>query len=92
MRKPVLDACISPSRTDGPAPLGIQFDMSCTDGIPSEITWDFGDGSQSDENSPVHVFRESGTFTVTLTIQDDAGSVSEESITITVYPDEPQEE
>ncbi len=84
VRAPVLDACFLSSRTSGQAPLGVSFDMACTTGTPASVRWDFGDGSQSDEQSPIHVFEQSGTFTVVLTLQDASGTVSTESVVITV--------
>jgi len=84
IRAPVLDACFFPSRTTGEAPLGVKFDMKCTSGTPSEIEWDFGDGSQSDERNPIHVFEDIGVYQVTLTVRDTTGGVSKELVTITV--------
>lgn len=83
VRAPVLDACFTSSRTTGSAPLGVTFDMSCTTGMPSSILWDFGDGSTSKEKKPVHVFERNGTYTVTLRLQDDQGTTSQESLIIT---------
>jgi PKD repeat protein len=84
IRAPILDACALPSRTAGVAPLGVSFDMSCTTGTPVSVLWKFGDGAESDERNPVHVFEESGVYRVILTIEDAIGSVSTEIITITV--------
>ncbi len=83
IRAPVLDACAFPSRTSGKAPLGVSFDMSCTTGNPISIEWDFGDGAQSDEKNPIHVFEEPGTYRVKLSIEDAVGTGSEKVITIT---------
>ena len=45
--------------------------------------WDFGDGTTSTEESPIHVFYETGTYTVTLTATNDDGSdVASEDISI----------
>lgn len=82
IRAPILDACAYPSRPMGEAPLGVSFNMDCTTGIFSNILWDFGDGAESDERNPVHVFEEPGTYTVTLTIRDDLGTKSSEVISI----------
>lgn len=35
--------------------------------------WDFGDGSQSSEQNPEHIYIASGTYVVTLTVLDEAG-------------------
>ncbi|PIR49138.1 hypothetical protein COU80_00085 [Candidatus Peregrinibacteria bacterium CG10_big_fil_rev_8_21_14_0_10_55_24] len=85
VRAPVLDACAMPSRTSGKVPLGVSFNMACTTGNPASILWDFGDGAQSDEQQPVHVFEKAGTYKVTLTVQDSVGSTSKEVITISAF-------
>ena len=86
IRSPVLDACFTTSRTSGKAPLGVSFDMSCSTGNPSKITWEFGDGSEADEAKPIHVFERPGTYNVILQLQDTAGSVSREVLVITANP------
>ena len=83
IRAPVLDACFQASRTEGKAPLGVKF-RNCSTGNPSEITWDFGDGSESDQENPVHVFERPGKYGVTLKMRDNAGGISQESLIITV--------
>lgn len=47
--------------------LGIQF-VDYSYGNPTSWSWDFGDGSTSDNQSPVHVYEEEGIFNVCLTI------------------------
>lgn len=83
VRSPVLDACFKTSRTTGVAPLGVSFTMDCTTGVPSVIQWDFGDGAKSDERNPIHVFERAGSYTVTLRLQDDQGTTSQETLIIT---------
>ncbi|MBT3293054.1 PKD domain-containing protein [Candidatus Peregrinibacteria bacterium] len=83
VRAPVLDACFTTSRTSGKAPLGVSFDMSCTTGRSDDIEWDFGDGSTTDENNPIHVFERPGTYNVILSLKDEQGSLSQEMLTIT---------
>ena len=86
VRPPLFRACIIPSRTSGPTPLGIQFSSKCSTGTPTKILWDFGDNAQSDVADPVHVFEGPGTYTVVLTIDDGKGLSSQDSLTITVQP------
>ncbi|MDD5041301.1 MAG: PKD domain-containing protein [Candidatus Peribacteraceae bacterium] len=87
VRAPVIDACISSSRTEGNAPLGIQFFSDCsTLGQRTTFAWDFGDGFSSDQQNPIHDFQRAGSYTVILTLHDgDSLSVSD-PITITVQP------
>jgi PKD repeat protein len=62
-------------RTDkrtGYAPLTVQFtDQSL--GKVTDWKWDFGDGSSATEKNPVHVFNETGVFSVSLTVSGPTG-------------------
>ncbi len=84
VKAPIIDACFMPSRTNGKAPLGVFFDDSCSAGDFVSRLWDFGDGSQSDQASPTHVFTKSGTFTVTLVSTTKDGRRSSKTATISV--------
>ena len=37
---------------------------------PTSYLWDFGDGNKSSEKNPIHTYKETGVFTVSLTIID----------------------
>jgi PKD repeat protein len=41
---------------------------------PISWSWSFGDGKESTLQNPVHVYNIAGTYTVTLTVSNDAGS------------------
>ncbi len=79
----------------GPAPLSVAF-TDLSSGIPERWTWTFGDGDTSDAQNPVHVYDTSGTYTVTLHVQNSLGADSqtmagyitaeEPSTTITLMP------
>lgn len=87
VRAPSLDACIGASRTEGKAPLGIQFLSDCstvTDAVT--YSWDFGDGWTSDLASPTHDFQKPGTYTVTLTLRSGTASAVSDPLTISVQP------
>jgi anti-sigma factor RsiW len=45
---------------------------------PYSYEWDFGDGSTSTEGYPQHVYKSSGSYTVTLTVTDDKGNTDTE--------------
>ena len=51
--------------TEGSAPLTVQFTDTSTNS-PTQWNWDFGDGTNSTEQNPVHVFSGEGTYSVTL--------------------------
>ena len=47
--------------------------------------WDFGDNTPPVEGaSPSHVFTDDGTYTVTLTVQDEDGGVTNQTLNVTV--------
>jgi PKD repeat protein len=76
-RQPDAVAVVDP--TDGPAPLHVRFDAtrsSDPDGDPLSFTWRFGDGTPT-AAAPLleHVYRP-GTYSATLTVQDNRGGIS----------------
>jgi PKD repeat protein len=58
------------------------------EGYPLQYRWDFGDGNNSSEQSPNHVYPEAGKYTVTLTIVDEDGNteVASETVSISSMP------
>ncbi|TMP41133.1 hypothetical protein CWB96_15490 [Pseudoalteromonas citrea] len=86
-------AVASASVTSGEYPLTVNFEASESsdlDGDPLTFSWDFGNGSTSNEPNPAHVFNEEGIFSVTLTVNDGVNSSISESINIQVSaPDLP---
>jgi len=52
---------------------------------PLTITWDFGDGAAADGTlTPFHTYTESGLYTVQLTVADDDGGVTTDTLQMTV--------
>lgn len=74
---PIAD--FSASYTPGVAPLSVTFRDESEVGTATIIgrTWDFGDGNQSNEINPAHIYSAAGTYTVSLAIQTTAGSDQE---------------
>lgn len=69
-----------------PLEITLQQQVTFTDKSVGDVTkwmWDFGDGSTSEEQNPVHQYAENGMFTVKLTINRD--SFSTETTTKTKY-------
>lgn len=56
---------------------------------PDEWMWVFGDGETSDEQHPSHVYAEDGTYTVTLTVTNAAGT-DIEIVTSYIVVDKPE--
>ncbi|WP_054865044.1 PKD domain-containing protein [Methanosarcina barkeri] len=77
--KPV--AAFSASPTSGKTPLKVKFTDTST-GTPTAWKWDFGDGSKSYHQNPVHKYSKAGTYTVSLTVKNAAGR---NSVTKTKY-------
>ncbi len=63
----------------GIAPLTVQFtDASGTGSSPiTSWNWDFGDGETSTLQNPEHTYTEAGAYTVSLTVNNDAGADAE---------------
>lgn len=57
----------------GNAPLAVQF-HDTSDGSPTEWYWKFGDGSNSTQQHPVHLYTSAGRYTVVLTASNTGGS------------------
>ena len=66
--------------------ISCQFTSTSTDsdGQIASYVWDFGDGFESGEASPAHDFAATGTYTVSLTVEDDAGASDTETQQVSV--------
>jgi PKD repeat protein len=60
----------------GPIPLTVNFSDQSLGNITT-WAWDFGDGDTSDEKSPIHIYNDSGSYSVSLTITNPEGSTTE---------------
>lgn len=72
---PIAKMTFSPDQ--GMAPLLVTFDggtSSDEDGTIEDWTWDFGDGAEGSGPLVSHLFTQSGTYTVRLTVADDLQS------------------
>ena len=71
--------------TSGTTPLYVAF-TDTTINSPTSWSWYFGDGGKSAEQNPTYEYTYAGTFTVMLTVANDAGSDTESTtgyITVT---------
>ena len=55
-----------------------------TGGYIIDYQWDFGDGGTDSGATPTHTYSTAGTYTVTLTVKDDAGLTNSASQQVTV--------
>ena len=62
--------------TSGNAPLTVQFTDTST-GAPTSWSWSFGDGGTSTVQNPSYQYNNAGTYTVSLTATNAAGSNTE---------------
>ena len=84
---PVADFSATPRNGIEPLIVFFSDESNSSDGIVS-WSWDFGDGTTSDEQNPEHSYRV-GQYTVSLTVEeadeDTDTSVKEDYITVTVH-------
>ena len=94
-------ASLSASLTGLETPYTIRFDASASyDPSPTgelvHVAWDFGDGTTcpgttiacggTDAWHPIHTFPESGTYSVTLIVMDEQGSIGEITRIVRIEP------
>jgi YVTN family beta-propeller protein len=66
-------AKFSAKPTSGKAPLNVAFTDNST-GAPTSWKWTFGDGKTSTDQNPTHKYTKVGEYTVSLTVNNAAGS------------------
>ena len=76
---------IEASTTEGPAPLSVQFTANVDDEGTPAISWDFGDGTNAQEDSPGKTYLNPGIYTVTCTVTDEFNSTASDTLTIRAY-------
>ena len=81
-------ASIQAVPSSGPVPLNVQFTAiaSDSDGTIVSYAWTFGDGATSSSANPAHVYTQTGTFAVTLSVTDDQGAFVTANYAIVVSP------
>jgi len=75
---------------EGAPPLKVQFTASVEEesGGPFTFSWDFGDGTKSSDQNPVHTYEKVGEYTATLTVTDQKGNKGSDEIDIFVETEE----
>ena len=65
--------------------LEVNFENTSIGGF--QFLWDFGDGNESSDDSPTHVYESEGEYTVTLISADGCDVLTEEIITVAAITD-----
>lgn len=65
-------ASFAADKDSGCIPLDVEFENAAT-GVVSEWDWDFGDSSTSKVPSPMHLYTDTGTYTVTMVVSGFCG-------------------
>ncbi len=86
-------ACFTTTPLSGDAPLTINLNASCSSDADGDIlsyTWDLGNGNTGTSAILSETYTTPGIYTIMLTIDDGNGSISSETINITVIDNSPQ--
>ena len=83
---PWFNSSFNLSTVGGEAPLNILFTNTSQTGNGATISyyWDFGDGETSDEENPVHIYNQAGTYIVSLTTTSNWGETRTSRATVVV--------
>ena len=79
---------------NGTVPLTVHFNCTAndTDGHIASYFWRFGDGYRSTKQNPIHIYKKSGNYEVTLIVSDDNGAKDLDIIKIFVNQSESSDE
>jgi len=66
-------AAFAANITEGDAPLAVRFTDQSTGNVTA-WAWDFGDGSTSTEQNPIHTYESTGNYSVTLNASNTFGT------------------
>lgn len=85
-----LDVIAEAEPDEGAPPLKVQFTASVEEetGGPFTFAWDFGDGTKSTEQNPVHTYTKVGEYTATLEVKNQKGNIGTDEIDVFVETEE----
>lgn len=78
-------AAVTATALSGTTPLTVGFSSTNStdaDGSIVSYSWNFGDGTNSTDPNPIHVYNSAGTFTAVLTVTDNSGLTDTDSVVI----------
>jgi PKD repeat protein len=83
-----FDVLVSVDRTSDNAPATFTFSSQSNGPLQGEYTyqWAFGDGEESEEESPQHIYNQPGEYEVSLLISEASGGRGEGRISVLVMP------
>lgn len=68
---------ITASEVKGTSPMAVSFNSTILDGTaPYFYRWSFGDGVNSTQANPTHIYEKAGSYKVTLTVTDSNSNVT----------------
>jgi len=80
-RPPNAMLAFSPAEPSVLSPVQFRSLSGDPDGVIGRWLWDLGDGNQSGNPAPRHLYLQKGNYTVTLSVQDDSGAWSAAAVT-----------
>ncbi|MBS1583782.1 MAG: PKD domain-containing protein [Bacteroidetes bacterium] len=85
---PRPEAAFTWTPDEGCSPLSVAFTNTTAPALTDQVHWDFGDGTSSTGNDPVHLYTTPGIYDVTLQVTSAAGCVDDTTANdiITVLP------
>lgn len=88
---PTASFTTNPSPPAGTAPLNVQFTDTSAPGSGSITAWhwDFGDGNNSTQQNPSHVYNADGSYVVTLTVTNSAALQDNAQVIVNVSASTP---
>jgi len=83
-QKPVSSFSYTPNEPDTSTLIYFNDNSYDNDGSICYYLWDFGDGTYSSEQNPMHGYNSAGTYSVKLTVRDDKNAADSKALSITV--------
>jgi PKD repeat protein len=85
-KRPIAEFTYTPETPKAGDVVRFTDESSDPDGKIVEWHWDFGDGTTSSEQNPVHIYTEPGVYTVRLKVYDDSGASRTHTKIVAVGP------
>jgi len=81
---PMVD--IEADKVQGSPPLQVRFvaNVYDEDGYIASYSWDFGDGTTSNEQAPTHIYERRGLYTAVCKVSDNSGAYAEDWVKVEV--------